>query len=141
MSHYASISAAEWEDMGGINQMLRKRHEKLYGVPIATATISLGAVIRWLHSFLSDLSAGKRSYNKEEDTELSKLRGVKTKLEELKLERELGMTIPREQVHHTITRVASILRRCGGKLREKFGDDAADILNDALDEIDEEAKE
>jgi hypothetical protein len=65
---------------------------------------------------------------------LERYRLARAALVELQLEREKQTVLPVDRVRETLGRWAGILRRAGERLRQRHGNDAGDVLADALEE-------
>lgn len=65
---------------------------------------------------------------------LERLRNAKADIEELKLAQLRGEVVDVEQMRESLAVMASRIFHAGELLRRRYGDDAARILNDALDE-------
>ncbi len=67
---------------------------------------------------------------------LEKYREAKAKLAELDLQYREGKTIDRSEAHEVITEAARLIRGAGEDLQRRFGADAQDILDQAINEVD-----
>jgi hypothetical protein len=120
----------------------------LYGLPLRGATIDVAAVLTWLHDFLAkhkhdlaplvkgdvggDRPAGLRDQLLAEQVDL--YRRKNTLLEE-QITLVQSRSYPHEEIHAVHERMATILRAAGEQLGRQFGDDAADVLNVALENV------
>jgi len=65
---------------------------------------------------------------------LERYRLARAKIEELKLERELGRWIERSVIHQGLAGIAAKIRAAGERLQKRFGPEAQNIIDEALDE-------
>lgn len=72
---------------------------------------------------------------------LEDLRRARAELAKLDLEERRHSLLPREGIRTAFGRVASILRAAGDTLLHRFGEEAAEILSDAIDDADGEMKQ
>jgi hypothetical protein len=111
-----------------------------YDLPIDGATIDLPAVVRALHDFLA---VHHRKFKQlDEDDELlaggdspalERYRDERAKLAKLdRLEREQEL-LPRDKTHAGLIQIASILRTMGEQLQKKFGPEAQEMVDNALE--------
>lgn len=95
-------------------------------------------LIRWHASQtsepLGDLGDGDPLLAFGESPALERYRLARAEMVELDLEERRGFLIPRDRVRLTLLRWASILRAVGDRLGKKFGNDAIDTINEALDD-------
>lgn len=142
--YYRSIPQKHWRQMSGRQAKVLAEQAALYDLPFDGAIIDLPALVRKLHDFLAlhhrkfkardldDMMDGGSSPALEQyRTERAKL----ARLDRLEREQQL---LPRDQVHATHAQLASILRQAGETLQKKFGPDALEILNDALEDAQRE---
>ena len=137
--YYASIPQKHWREMSGRQTKVINEQAVRYGIPFGGATISLSAVVRSLHDFLAD-NAQKLAKDDDElmqgsaSPALERYREERAALARLdRLERE-GHLLPRDEVREALGRIAAILRSAGDTLQRQFGQPAADILLEALDD-------
>lgn len=72
---------------------------------------------------------------------LEKYRDARTELAILELRERQGEVIPREEVHQSLSRIAAIIRGAGDVLEKRFGPEAANVLRDAIREMQREFNE
>ena len=137
--HYASIPQRHWREMSGRQSKVINEQAVRYGIPFGGATISLPAVVRTLHDFLAD-NAQKLARDDDElmqgngSPALERYREERAAIARLdRLERERQL-VPRSEVRESLSRIAAILRGAGDALQRQFGQSAADILLEALDD-------
>jgi hypothetical protein len=137
--YYASIPQKHWRDMSGRQTKVINEQAARYGIPFGGPTVSLPAVVRALHDFLAD-NAVKLS--RDDDVlmqgngspALERYREERAAIARLdRLERE-GQLLPRDEVREALGRIAAILRSAGDTLQRQYGQAAADILLEALDD-------
>lgn len=68
---------------------------------------------------------------------LDQLRGVKIEQEKIKLDLMRGDAIPRRDLEQGLTLLAASLRRATETLQRKWGNDAGEVVNAALDEAEQ----
>lgn len=113
------------------------RQAALHGIPLEGSSISIPEVIGWLHGFLAESSRTlhdeptRPSIQSVEDE--ARLLKARADLQELKRDEQLGDLIRRDQFHDVMMRWAAVIRKAGDRLGKKFGPDAQDVLNEALD--------
>lgn len=143
--HYRSIPQKHWRSMSGRQAKVINEQALTYDLPFDGATIDLPAVVRKLHDFLA---LHHRKFKQVDDDDgllsggaspaLERYRDERAKLAKLeRLEREQEL-LPREQVHEGLGRIANILRGVGDTLQKKFGPEALEILNEALDDAEQD---
>jgi hypothetical protein len=71
---------------------------------------------------------------------LERLRKLKADREEIALAKDRNEVISVTQLSDLLSLLASLLRRCGGKLGQRFGPDAQQLMNDTLDDFDRHVK-
>lgn len=132
--YYSSIPQKHWRAMSGRQAKVINEQAQRYGIPFGGATINLAAVVKALHDFLAENKAVLTidGDDDEQSEELDKWRAVKRQREEIKLNAELGLFIPRDQIRTGFVRVATILRRAGETLQKQFGAEAHAIVEEAL---------
>lgn len=141
--HYATIPKKHYVQMSGRQHKILDEQASRYGIPIRGETIDLGRVLIWLHDFLAEngplllrtvgtdqLLSGEL----QDSPALEKLREVTFRLKELEYEQKKGNLIPREEIHQFFSQFANRIRSAGDQLQRKFGADALEILNAAIDQ-------
>jgi len=144
---YHTIPQKHWREMGGgwQTKMLQEQADR-YGIPFSGPIIDLPAVVLALRKFLATnahrLAAETDdmmvSANGKETAAMRRYREAKANMIELDLAERQGQLVPLDQMHARLTRICSGLRRAGEVLQRRFGTEAWDILNDALDEAERE---
>jgi hypothetical protein len=137
--YYASIPQKHWREMSGRQAKVINEQALRYGIPFSGATINLPAVIRALHDFLAD-NAIKLARDDDElmqgagSPALERYREERALIARLdRLEREQQL-VARDEIREALGRIAAILRSAGDTLQRQFGQSAADILLEALDD-------
>lgn len=141
--YYRSIPQKHWREMSGRQTKVINEQAVRYGIPFGGAKIDLAAVVRAWHDFLAE-NAVKLS--REEDDLLQgaaspaleryrEERAAIARLDRLERERQL---VPRDEAREALGRIASILRGAGDTLQRHFGQDAVEILYEALDDAQRE---
>lgn len=141
--HYATIPKKHYVQMSGRQHKILDEQASRYGIPIRGETVDLGRVLVWLHDFLAEngplllRTVGEDqllSGDMQDSPALEKLREVQFRLKELEYEEKKGNLIPREEIHDFFQQFANRIRSAGDQLQKKFGADALEILNAAIDQ-------
>lgn len=144
----AELPKKFWRQWSGRQHKVLNEQAELYGIPIGEATIDVRQVARWLHDFLSAhkhvLPELVREGELEPKTVKGKLEAEKVRQLENRnelLEDQLATNrqtlIPRNEIHDYMIRAAGLLRSAGERLEKRFGQEAAEILIDALDSFEQ----
>lgn len=136
---FGSIRKGEWAEWSGRQIRTINDQAARYGAPIGGPSIDLPAFVRWFHDFLAERSRAL-AVPEGEDPELSgydspaleQQRRLKNQLLEIQLARELGNYVPRLHVHTGLATFAGLIRKAGEVLQRQYGDDAYQILDEAL---------
>lgn len=141
--YYRSIPQKHWREMSGRQTKVLNEQAARYNIPFGGRTIDLPAVARALHDFLAD-NAQKLSREDDELLQGSNSPALERYREERallarydRMARERGL-LPRDEVRQALGRIAAILRGAGDTLQRQFGQGAADILHEALDDAQRE---
>lgn len=136
--YYRTIPQKYWRQMSGRQPRQLIDQASRYRLPIGGATIDLTKLIPALHDLLA------KHHDKFDDDPLltggdspalERYRDERAKLAKLdRLEREVSL-IDRHQVRAVMTQFASLLRGAASDLQKRFGAEAVDIYNEALDEV------
>jgi hypothetical protein len=128
-------SVTELADFAGVSRNTIYEWAKLDGYPRAPD----GSVAKW------DLCEWycNRLVSPETDDEpgpkdspaLERLRAARASQEEIKLAAMRQAYMDRDWVHARLMEIASLLRQCGDQLQRQHGEDALQILDDAMTEI------
>lgn len=140
---YHAIPQKHWRQMSGRQTKVINEQADRHGIPFGGATVSLPAVVRALHDFLAD---NKYKLSRDDDVlmtgspspALERYREERAALARLdRLERE-GELLPRDSVRQSLAKTAAILRIAGETLQRQYGPEAAEVLNDAIDDAESE---
>ena len=145
--YYGSIPQKHWRAMSGRQTKVINEQAARYGIPFGGASIDLSKVAKALHDFLADnavklaaaepdavLAGGPGSPAVERYREE---RALLAKLD--RMERE-GKLMPRDQVREALGRIAAILRSAGDTLGRQAGQQAVELLYEALDDANREVE-
>lgn len=140
---YNAIPQKHWRQMSGRQTKVLNEQAERHGIPFGGATISLPAVVRALHDFLAD---NKYKLTRDDDPlmvggaspALERYREERASLARLDRREREGELLPRDEVRQSLAKMASVLRVAGETLQRQFGQAAADILNEALDDTEHE---
>lgn len=139
--HYRTLPKKLYCQWSGRQHKVVNEQAARYGLPLAGRTIDLPAVVRALHDFLAenaqrladdDPMAGPTS------PAMERWREEKYRLARIERRQRERTLLPRGDIHSGLARVASVIRRAGDALQRQFGDDAAKILTNALDDAQHE---
>jgi len=140
-----------WCEWSGRQQRTLNAQADLYGLPVGGPTIDLPSLAKWLHDWLaqhkqalSELVAVADLPDGEAKTLQGKL--LAEKVEQLRRRNSLLQTqlaekqqrlLPRDQVHELLVRAARLLRSAGDRLYKRHGQEAGDILVEALEDFEQ----
>jgi len=155
--YYATIPQKHWRTMSGRQTKVINEQATRYGLPFGGAVVSLPQLARSIHDFLAanaqKLAVEDPLLQEASSPALEQYRTERAalaKLDHLERERQL---LPRDEARQALGRIAAILRGAADTLQRQFGQDACDILVEALadaereiatsfgDQVDEEAKD
>lgn len=141
--YYNAIPQKHYRQMSGRQAKIINEQAERYGIPCNGATVSLSAVLRGFHDFLAE---NKHKLARDDDVlmtgpsspALERYREERAAMARLmRMERE-GELLPRDLVRQSLLKTASIIRIAGEALQKQFGDAAADILYEAIDDAEAE---
>ena len=138
-AYYAAIPQKHWRKMSGRQAKVLGEQADRYGLPFGGPVVNLPDVVRALHDFLAEnaqrLACDDGMIGAHPPSPaLERYREERAALARLdRLERE-GTLLSREGMHTSLTKIAAILRSAGERLQRVCGTEAADILNEALDD-------
>jgi len=146
-SYYRTIPQKHWREMSGRQAKVLIEQAEAYGLPFGGAVVDLPALAKALHDFLAankfklareltdeELIAG----GGESTPGLERLRNATATLREMDVEERKKTHADLGDLHNVLMRFTSLLRRGGEILQRKFGGDAADIYNSAIDQAERE---
>lgn len=142
--HYADIPKKHYVEMSGRQHKILDEQASRYGMPILGDTVDLRQLLRWLHDFLAAnakrlLATEKKGSSSDGSLPaLERLREAKADHAEMDLQERTGVLVPAPLVHDLFGRAAGVLRKSGESLQRHFGEDAAEILYDAIDNAERE---
>lgn len=133
---YSSVPQKHYRELSGRQTKVLREQAERYGIPFDGRVVDLAAVLTGFHDLLAEHGRVLLAAKRGQQTGLKALRAEKVKrarLERLALE---GSLIPREEIHDLFAGVVSpILRTAGETLKRRFGGEAADVHNEALEDI------
>jgi hypothetical protein len=144
--YYGSIPQAHWKRMSGRQAKILQDQGRRYGLPFDSAVINLPAVVRALHDFLAD---NARKLAAEDDPTmlagpaspaLERYREERAILARLERQQREQTLRPADEVREGLQLVATVIRSAGDALNREFGAGAAQVLHEALDEIEREVE-
>lgn len=130
---YRSIPQKHWAKMSGRQPKVINEQAKRYGIPFDGAEVDLPAVVMAFHDFLADNAQTLAAAEEKQDTRDRSLE-IKMRRELLKLEKEEGTVVPREEVRQLLGHLAMILRQAGEALGRQYGADAQRVIEEALED-------
>ena len=135
-------------ELSGRHRQVLNDQARRYGLPLLGPTINVGEVLRGFHDLIARNKhrlVPWRAEGEDPDTDslligpptrqLERLRRAKAEREEWTLEREKGKWVRLDEAHTDLAAMANVLRTAGETLRRTFGEQARNVLADALDEI------
>jgi hypothetical protein len=143
--YYSAIPQKHWLKMSGRQAKVVNEQAVRYGLPFAGATIDLRRLAHALHDFLA---ANAIKLSREDDPlleggatpALERYREERATLARLdRMEREKQL-IPRDGVRQALGKIAGILRAAGESLQRQYGQQAKDLLDEALDDAAQEVE-
>lgn len=142
-SYYETIPQKHWVEMSGRQAKVLREQASRYGLPFGQRVVNLPQLAKAIHDFLAT-HARLLSRGRDEDElilesapspALERYRDEKAKLARLdRLEKEKEL-IHRDDLDEVMQRMAVVLRNTGELLQRQFGNDASEVLNDALDDL------
>jgi hypothetical protein len=124
---YASIPKKHWRLMSGRPDKILNDQAATYGLPVGGATISLHEVAAWLHEFLADNAMALR--DAKAGRTAKGLDPLEIQIQELE-----KRYVPVDEFRNGMEPFCGAMRRAGDTLRKVFGPDAAQVLDDAMNE-------
>ncbi len=114
-----------------------------HGLPFAGTSLDVVAIIRGFHDFLSrhrhrlaTVDSDEMQMRSGESPTLERWRLAKAKMAEIELEKKLETIIFLDSVRDSLITMAHVLRGVVEKLQRQFGQAAADVLNEAFEDLD-----
>ena len=118
----------------GRNARIVRNHCQDFSLPIGP-TVALFPVLERFHELLIDhRGALLESVESASEETLDRERSARADLLEIKRDAELQTLIHKDQARNYHTRLSAILRGAGERLGRRFGADAQEILDEALDD-------
>ena len=140
--YYQTVPKKHYVRMSGRQHKILDEQAVRYGIPLMGAVVDLPKVITWLHDFLAEngplliRTVGQENLlagDVQDSPALEKLREVTFRLKQLELEEKKRNLLRRDQIHEGFSSFAARIRSCGDQLQKKFGPDALEVLNAALE--------
>jgi hypothetical protein len=138
--YYRTIPKKHWQRMSGRQVKVINEQAARYGLPIGGPAIDLSAFVMAFHDFLAKNAV---QLAREEDEllqyghnspALGRYRDEKARLAQLDRREREGELLPAREVYRIVERLAYFVRTAGVLLQRNFGNEALDILTDALDQ-------
>jgi phage terminase Nu1 subunit (DNA packaging protein) len=139
--HYAEIPKRHWREMAGRTTQQLHRHAEQFGIPVRGRYIDLGAVVSWLHNFLTENSAvfeGDDALTAGPKTEsLERLRKAQAEKVEMQNRVTRGELRRADDVRRCFGVIAGTLRQASSALNVEFGRAAYQVMADAIQKADD----
>lgn len=141
----AAMPKKLYSEFAGRQTKVLHEQADAYGIPLRGATINVGDVLRWLHDFLAEHKYELPAIVRGEGGGTPREQLIREQVEvyrrrvtllEMKIETERTHLLPRSEVHELLAGLSKVLRGAGERLQKQFGDQAASILDVALDDYD-----
>lgn len=134
-------SVTEIADFAGVARSTVYDWQKLPGYPGAPdGSVALWDLCEW--QVLRLASVGDADPEVAGDSPgLERYRLARAGQEEIKLAQLRGHVMDREWMHSRLMEIASLIRACGEQLQRSHGEDALQILDQTLDDIDGKIEE
>ena len=129
--HYRTIPRRQWCKLAGRQRKTVEEQAIRYGAPLEGPTIDLAKLAPWLHDFLA-ANKQKLAAAGDDLPPIERKRLADAKRAEWALARDLGLWVPRDQMHAGVAIFATQIRRAGELLQRQFGPAAHDVLDQAL---------
>ncbi len=110
-----------------------------FGFPFRGKTLAIPDIIRRLHEMLKDRRDAllqQEGKDAVESESMERIRSAKADMIEDQRDLQRGQLIRRSDVREINTKWSSLLRAAGERLGRRFGRDAQEILDEALDDCD-----
>ena len=141
--YYRAIPQKHWRQMSGRQTKVINDQATRYSIPFGGASIDLPNVVKALHDFLAE---NAQRLAREDDgmllggssPALERYREERAKLARLDRMERQSRLLPRDQVREALGRIAGILRDAGDTLLRQFGNSAAEVMLEALDDAERE---
>lgn len=107
------------------------------GMPGSQGSWDTSIIVPWIIAHVSGQKRKESRTQSEDDEEdqLNRKRRIEADTLQIKLDILRGNVLPTDELKTVTSMMASMLRNLGEKFEKQFGVDAADLLNDSLDEI------
>lgn len=142
--YYRDVPKAMWREWSGRQAKVINEQAHRYGLPLEGKSIDLRKLARCLHDFLADnkyklaatggddellagpstpeLNAARLAYLKE-----------RTRISQIEADVKEGRLLGRDEVHQVYAVIAGVFRQASETLLRRFGEEAYEVLADALD--------
>lgn len=137
---YATIPQRDWIELSGRQAKVLNEQELVYGVPVGRANIDLRSIARWIHEAIKDgrvqpVAKDELDLAGENSPGLERYRLAKAALAEIDLEVRRGRLLDREKLEAQWVAGAVALRNAGERLQRRFGDEAAELFNEGVQDF------
>jgi hypothetical protein len=143
--YYRAIPQKHWRELSGRQAKVLNEQEARYGIPVGRSVIDLALVARWMHDFLAANATKLAALDGDDPMmavgnspaleEYRKWSAQAMKLKVLRLEQSL---VPLSDIHEELVRLARLIRQASERLGRKFGAEAQEIVDEALDDWERE---
>ena len=130
--HYASVPKKLWVEWSGRQYKQLAELAARYGVPLSGRTIDLPEFVAWFHDWLARVGPRVLAESEPEPTALERKREEDWRIRRLERERLEGDLAPMGTLKKLIAAFARHIRRAIEILQRRFGEEAAEVVRDAL---------
>ncbi|GAH74685.1 unnamed protein product [marine sediment metagenome] len=139
--YYHTVPKRHYVQLSGRSHGVLNKQADRHGIPLRGRTIDLQAVLGWLHDFLAKYAYRLKALDDADPLlqgastpALEQYRQAKVDLVRLEVERQRGNLLPKDKVAQALSGLNSILREAGETLQRQYGDDAAAVLTEAVED-------
>jgi hypothetical protein len=123
-------------DFAGVSEQAFRKWMKLPGFPIASdSSVCLWDLAVWRHQMNAGSEFGDEIEGGSDSPGLERYRLARAEQEEIKLLKMRGEFLSREDVHLALAETSGVMKEAGEKVLRIGGNDLAEIINWAWDEV------
>lgn len=140
----AAIPKGQYVQWAGTQTKVLNEQADNYGFPLRGKSIDLPGLVRYLHEFLARnkyrLAAGGDPGESDPllvggtSPALERYRAARADISEDERDERRRLLLPRSAVHEVHLQWAGLLRSAAEKLQKRFGEEAREIMDQALDD-------
>lgn len=134
-----SCPKSYYEALTGLHRETILNLARRDGLPLGESSVDIGAVLRWFHERFTEWKRQPAEFTEDdlfsdaESPALERFRAARAEMVEMDLEERRREIVKRSEVREAHNIYASAIRSAGDALVKRFGNEAADILNDAIE--------